>query len=441
MLLLYRLLLSLLTPLLGLLLLLRAWQGKERWRRLPERLGWPSRSRPPGPLVWLHAASVGELASLRPLLQALQGGASRAGAVPPQLLVTTVTRTAADLAPQLLPAGVIHQLVPIDHWLAFGLFRRHWRPDLGLLAEAELWPELVHAMPRPLLINARVSERSFRRHRRLPWFSRWLYARCQGCFAQSPEDAERLQRLGAPPALALGSTKWDAAPLPIDPAWPARLRRLWPGRRVLLLASSHPGEEALLLQIWPTLCRRLAPQPLALLLAPRHPQRAGGVRQQAEQAGLSACLTSALAGPSIAASSPATASPAAASPATASTAAAPVPEVVVVDQLGLMGSWLAVADLVVMGGSLEPDGRLVGGHNPLEPVRAGRPVVCGPDMANFSALVPQLAGAGWLWQYPDAALVWQGVERLLAQPPLLGEPPAIAGPSAAIAALVLERLA
>ncbi len=428
MLLLYRLLLSLLTPLLGLLLLLRVWQGKERWQRLPERLGWASRSRLPGPLVWLHAASVGELASLRPLLNALQRGASRRDSPPLQLLVTTVTRTAADLAPQLLPAGVMHQLVPIDHWLAFGLFRRHWRPDLGLLAEAELWPELVHAMPRPLLINARVSERSFRRHRRLPWFSRWLYARCQGCFAQSAEDAERLQRLGAPSALALGSTKWDADPLPIDPAWRARLQCLWPGRRVLLMASSHPGEEALLLQIWPTLCRRLAPQPLALLLAPRHPQRAAAVREQARQAGLASCLS----GDLVAGS---------ASPATASTAAAPVPEVVVVDQLGLMGSWLAVADLVVMGGSLEPDGRLVGGHNPLEPVRAGKPVVCGPDMANFSALVPQLAGAGWLWQYPDVATVWEGVERLLAEPPPLREPPALAGPSATIAALVLERLA
>jgi 3-deoxy-D-manno-octulosonic-acid transferase len=420
MLLLYRLLLSLLTPLLGLLLLLRACQGKESWRRLPERLGWASRARPPGPLVWLHAASVGELASLRPLLQALQSGASRRANPPPQLLVTTVTRTAADLAPQLLPAGVMHQLVPVDHWLAFALFRRHWRPDFGLLAEAELWPELVHAMPRPLLINARVSQRSFRRHRRLPWFSRWLYARCQGCFAQSAEDGQRLERLGAPPALALGSTKWDAAPLALDPAWCRLLERLWSGRRVLLLASSHPGEELLALEAWPALRRQLAPQPLALLLAPRHPQRAAAVRQQAHQAGLVACLSGELV-----------------------TRAAPgtVPEVVVVDQLGLMGSWLAAADLVVMGGSLRPGGRLVGGHNPLEPVRAGKPVVCGPDMANFSGLVQQLAAAGWLWQYPEAPALWEGVAHQLDQPPPALEPPAIQGPSAAIAALVLERLA
>lgn len=425
MLLLYRLLLSLLTPLLGLLLLLRAWQGKESWRRLPERLGWPSRSRPPGPLVWLHAASVGELASLRPLLQALQGGASRAGAVPPQLLVTTVTRTAADLAPQLLPAGVIHQLVPIDHWLAFGLFRRHWRPDLGLLAEAELWPELVHAMPRPLLINARVSERSFRRHRRLPWFSRWLYARCQGCFAQSPEDAERLQRLGAPPALALGSTKWDAAPLPIDPAWAARLRRLWQGRRVLLLASSHPGEEEQALQAWPQLAARLAPRLPALLLVPRHPQRARAVLQRARERGLQAALWSAW----LDGAAP------------APQASGDAPPLLVVDRLGVLGSCIAAADVVVMGGSLLAGGRVLGGHNPLEPVRGGRPVLCGPDMANFSDLCDLLERQGWLRCPGGADRVWALAADWLAEPPAPPPPLQLAGPSEAIASAVIERLA
>lgn len=422
MLLLYRLLGTLLTPLLLALLLLRVWQGKEDGRRLPERLGWASRRRPPGRLVWLHAASVGELASLVPLLRELQQQVARRGGQQPQVLVTTVTRSSAELAPRLLPPGVIHQLVPMDHWLAFVLFRRHWRPDLALLAEAELWPELLHAMPRPLLINARVSARSFRRHLRLPWFSRWLYGRCSGCFPQSAEDGERLQRLGAPPPLALGSTKWDAAPLPLDPTWGTRLARFWPGRRVLLLASSHAGEDDLLLEAWPSFCQGLPREPLALLLVPRHPQRAESVRQRALQCGLTACLSSELLdGGSAPGSSPA-------------------PEVLVVDALGLMGTWLAVAELVVMGGSLRAGGRRIGGHNPLEPVRAGRPVVCGPDMANFSPLVEQLRQAGWLWQCADAAAVCQVVERLLAQPPPLPPAPAIGGPSAAIAARAVECL-
>jgi 3-deoxy-D-manno-octulosonic-acid transferase len=415
---LYRLLGLLLTPALLLLLLLRACLGREEPRRLGERLGVAGLPRPAGALLWIHAASVGEVTSLVPLLAALQAACGRKGRPPPAVLVTSVTRSAARLAPTLLPPGVLHQYAPIDHWLALCLFRRHWRPDVGLLAEAELWPELVHAMPRPLLINARVSERSYRRHRRLPWFSRWLYGRCQACFAQSAGDAERLRRLGAPPARALGSTKWDAPPLPVQPASLAALRRLWPGRPVLLLASSHGGEEEQLLAAWPRIAERLAPRRPVLLLAPRHPRRAAEVVTQARAHGYSAWLWSAV--------------DPGASP--------PGPEVLVVDVLGLMGTWIAAADLVVMGGSFRPGGRTIGGHNPLEPVRGGRPVVCGPDMANFAEVSAQLERAGWLRRFPAAAAAWEGVIAWLRQPPRPGALPPLRGPSAEIAATVLEQL-
>jgi hypothetical protein len=118
----------------------------------------------------------------------------------------------------------------------------------------------------------------------------------------------------------------------------------------------------------------------------------------------------------------------------------PLPEVLVVDRLGLMGSWLAVADVVLMGGSFRAGGRELGGHNPLEPVRGGRPVVCGPDMANFAGLCERLERAGWLWGCADAPTAWEQALRLLAEPPALGPPPPLAGPSRPIAALVLERL-
>lgn len=424
----YRLLLTLLSPLVLGLLLWRASRGKEDWRRLPERLGWASRPRPAGPLLWLHAASVGELASLRPLLEALAAQAAQRGRPLPAVLVTSVTRTAAALAPQLLPAGVIHQLAPVDHWLALALFRRHWRPSLGLLAEAELWPELLQAMPGRLLINARISARSWRRHRRLPWLARWLYGGASACFAQSAADAERLQSLGAPPARALGSTKWDSPALAVDHGWVARLRALWPTRRVLLLASSHAGEDELLLAAWPELRRRLAPLVPALLLAPRHPERAERVRQLVRAAGVPCVLTSEL---------PPASPPGSAGPHEPAVGA---PEVVVVDRLGLMGSWIAAAHLVLIGGSLRPGGRSIGGHNPLEPVRGGKPVLCGPDMANFDDLCGQLQRAGWLWQAPEAAALWPEAARLLSRPPALPALPPITGPSAAIAALVLERL-
>ena len=411
----YRLLALLLTPALLLVLLLRSWRGHEEPGRLAERLGLASRSRPPGPLLWIHAASVGELTSLVPLLAALDAACFAAQRPPPTVLVTSVTRTAARLAPSLLPAGVLHQFVPIDHWLAMALFRRHWRPDLGLLAEAELWPELVHAMPGLVLINARVSARSHRRHRRLPCYGRWLYGRCEACFAQSAADAQRLRSLGAPAPLALGSTKWDAPPPPLHRPSLERLQRLWPQRPVLLFASSHPGEEGVLLAAWPEICRQLAPRRPALLLAPRHPPRAPLLLEQVRAAGLEAQLWSRL-------------------------APEPAPTGVVGDGLGQMGTWIAAADLVLIGGSWRAGGRELGGHNPLEPVRGGRPVVCGPDMANFAEVTDQLERCGWLRRCSGAPAAQEAVIAWLRHPPRPADLPSLQGPSARIAAAVLERL-
>ena len=244
-LLLYRLLWLLLTPLALLLLLGRLLQGKEDPSRIQERLGWPTSPRPPGLLLWFHAASVGELNSLLPVFAALQ---ELGGGIP--VLLTTVTRSSARLAPAVLPPGVIHQYVPIDHWLCWLPFRLHWRPSLGVLAEAELWPEIVHAMPRLQLINARMSAGSFRNHQRLGWFAAWLIGRAERCFAQSEQDAERFRRLGAHAVVAAGSTKRDAAPLAVSRPIVERLGQVFGPRPVVLLASSHAGEEQQWIEAW-----------------------------------------------------------------------------------------------------------------------------------------------------------------------------------------------
>jgi 3-deoxy-D-manno-octulosonic-acid transferase len=420
---LYRLLALALTPLWLGVLVGRLAQGKEDPRRVMERLGWPTCRRPPGPLVWFHAASVGELNSLLPVLGALQ---SREGA--PGVLITTVTRTSAALAVRVLPAGVIHQYVPIDHWLAFLPFRCHWRPRLGVLAEAELWPELMQAMPHLQLINARMSERSFRRHRRLPCYAGWLLSSVEVCLAQSQADAVRFRRLGARDVRAAGSTKLDAAPPPVDPGHLQRLHQLFGGRPVLLLASSHPGEEQQWLRAW--CARNLAGRGFGLLLVPRHPQRAVEVRALVRSCGLSATLWSEW---SSGASRP-SASPA---------------DVLVADVIGEMGTWIAAATVVVMGGSFYPLGQPHGGQNPLEPAALGRPVVCGPDMANFSDLIDPLVAAGCLQQHGDVdgalAAALPLLEQAAAAPSAAQAfqvPPARLrwqGPSALVADLVLAR--
>ena len=413
-----RLLQTLLTPGILLLLLLRLLQGKEELRRLPERLGWAGRERPPGPLIWMHGASVGELTALLPLVRQLGAATAQPGLEPPVVLVTSVSRSSAQLAQRLLPEGVIHQLAPVDHWLALALFRRHWRPQLGLLAEAELWPELVLAMPRLHLVNARMSERSYRRHRRLPAYAAWLYGRARLCWAQSEPDAARLRRLGAPRVEVVGSTKRDAAPLAADGAILAQLQPLR-RRPVLLLASSHAGEEDLLLQARPQLQQHLGP--LTLLLVPRHPPRAAAVLELARRQGLVAILWRELAarGPADHAEL----------------------DVLVVDVLGAMGSWIAAADLVVMGGSLAAGGRRVGGHNPLEAIRAGKPVVCGPDMANFAGLSEELQAAGWLQACPTAELLWARVVELLSRGAPAPPPLRLEGPSRRIAKRLIAELA
>ena len=409
---LYRLLSLCLTPLWLVLLLVRLAQAKEDPRRLGERLGWPSRRRPAGPLLWFHAASVGELNSLLPVLRALGNGAGAQ-----VLLVTTVTCTSADLAGRVLPPGAIHQYVPIDHWLALLPFRCYWRPRLGVLAEAELWPELVQAMPHLHLINARMSQRSYLRHRRLPIYAGWLLALVEVCLAQSQADAERFRRLGARDVRALGSTKLDADPPPVNSVYLEVVQQVFAGRSVLLLASSHAGEERQWLEAWEE--KKLAQRQLALLLAPRHPQRAQEVLALARERGLSAALWSDLVGGGL----------------------APHPDVLVADVIGEMGTLISAAAVVVMGGSFYPQGRAHGGQNPLEPVALGRPVLCGPDMANFSDLLEPLLSAGCLQQCTDVGATLAAALSLLVQPFPRGHGQSLRllGPSQLLASLLLKQ--
>ena len=424
---LYRLLWLLLTPGALLLLLWRLLQGKEDPSRIQERLGWPTCPRPQGPLLWFHAASVGELNSLLPVFTALQ---EMGGGIP--VLLTTVTRSSARLAPSVLPPGVIHQYVPIDHWLCWLPFRLHWRPSLGVLAEAELWPEIVHAMPRLHLINARMSAGSFRNHQRLGWFAAWLIGRCERCFAQSDQDAERFRRLGAQAVVAAGSTKRDAAPLAVSRPIVERLDQVFGPRPVVLFASSHAGEEQQVIEAWLACAPRCqGPGEIALLIAPRHPQRSDKVLELARGAFSRlesnpfprAALWSQLASSDQRVSC----------------------DLVVADCIGFMGSWIAAASVVVMGGSFYPNGRPHGGQNPLEPSSLGKSVVCGPDMANFSDVTAELAEAGVLHQYPTAAQAFDGVLRLL-ETQREGQPmgdlagAALQGPSCQIAAVLLQAL-
>ena len=261
-------------PLLPLHLRRRVRLGKEIAARLGERRG-EGAARPPGRLLWLHAASVGETLSVIPLLEAL---AARAPDL--SLLVTTGTVTAAGLLAQRLPDGLggrlLHRFVPLDvpRWVA--RFLDGWRPDAAVLVESELWPNLIAAAAArgvPLaLVNARFSARSARRWRLLaPRLGRRLLGAFRLVTAQGEADAARLRALGAAAVLTPGNLKDAAPPLPADAAALAAVRGAIGDRPVFLAASTQPGEEAIVAAAHRLLA---AAQPgLLTIIVPRHPER------------------------------------------------------------------------------------------------------------------------------------------------------------------------
>lgn len=374
-------------PGLRIMLYLRLRRGKELAGRLAERRGVDSTPRPKGRLLWLHAASVGETVSVLPVLTAL-------GERAPELtvLLTTGTVTSARLLARRLDAGlearVLHRFVPLDVPAWAARFLDHWRPDAAAFVESELWPNLLLACRRraipAMLVNARMSARSFAGWRRLPGLARAAL----GCFvqvrAQSDTDAERLRALGAHHVSAPGDLKFAAPPLPVDGTELERLRSLLDGRPVWVAASTHPGEEALILSVHQTLAA--AHPGLLTILVPRHPERGAAIAAMAE--GL--VLRRRAAGE-------------------------PPPDqgVWLADTLGELGLWYRLARIAFVGRSLVGPG---GGQNPLEPARLGCAVAVGPHTGNFTAAVEALESVGALTRVAGASGLAAWVSTMLADP-------------------------
>ena len=343
----------------------RRREGKEDGERLGERMGIAGQLRPGGQLVWFHAASVGEAASLLELFRRLQQAR-------PTLtcLVTTVTVTSAHFVAERLPENCVHQFVPLDVVPWVRRFLDHWRPDVAVWTESEIWPAILcetydRGIPM-LLINARISERSFRRWRMFGGVARALLARFERILAQDDLAAEQLQLLGAEPALVSveGSLKEGAAPLPYDERERQRIARALAGRPVWLAASTHPGEEEIALAAHAR-ARRALPM-LALILAPRHPNRGDDLAGTLRGRGLAVAQRSK--GEDILADT----------------------DVYLVDTLGEMGLWYRIAAVAFVGGSLVD----VGGHNPFEPALLGCAILHGPHVRNFIDAYRRLAIAG-----------------------------------------------
>jgi 3-deoxy-D-manno-octulosonic-acid transferase len=370
-------------PLLRVFLRHRVRKGKEDAARLPERWGHAGQPRPEGVLVWLHAASVGETMSILPLVSRLVEAGRK-------VLLTTGTVTSATLAAARLPEGAIHQFVPLDLPGAASRFLDHWRPDLAAFCESELWPTLMIETQRrgiPLgIINGRMSARSAKGWGRVPRIAGALLGGLMFCLAQSRDDSARYAALGAPAEFA-GNLKFDAPPLPVDEAArEAMAQRIGP-RPVFLAASTHPGEEAMVLDAAATLRARVPD--LLTMIVPRHPVRGVEVAALCRKGGIMPALRSAGETPDD------------------------QQTLYIADTLGELGLFYSIATVAFLGGSLVP----VGGHNPIEPARLSAPIIHGPETHNFAEIFAALDVAGAAIGLESAGDLASAVQRLLDDPP------------------------
>lgn len=346
----YRCATSALAPAIPLALKTRARRGKEDRSRLRERLGYASLGHPGGQLIWIHAASIGECQAALPLIQELLKTGGR------HVLLTSGTVTSAVLMADRLPPHAFHQYAPVDTQGAITRFLNHWRPDIGLFVDSEIWPNIVssaHARDIPLaLVNGRMSPRSFAGWRRLPRMVRAILSKYDLCLAQDAETAERLLALGAAHVETTGSLKADSPPLPADPVRLEELRNAIGRRPVLLAISTHPGEDETILPAADAL-RRQFPD-LLTIVAPRHPSRGPDIAM--------------LCGPRP----------------TKRRSLRELPDtrtaVYIADTLGELGLLFRLAPFAFMGGSLINHG----GQNPLEPARLHCAVLAGPYTWNFT---------------------------------------------------------
>lgn len=335
---------------------------RARWS---ERLGRPvCQVDPEQPVLWIHAVSVGESMAAESLVRAL-----RKQVPGMQILVTTTTPTGSALVQQWTDP-VLHQYMPVDLPPMLNPLFATYRPRALILMETEVWPNLVavaqaHQVP-VVLANARMSEKSARGYQRLPALTRPAFAGLTQVLAQAPTDAERFTALGAPRVEVLGSIKYDIA---LDAQMQARLADLqqWVSkRRIIVAGSTHPGEEALILDAVMPL-RQVYPD-LLLVLAPRHPDRCADVSQLLTQRGIEFCRRSAQQTPQR------------------------KQAVWLIDTLGELSLFYGLADIALVGGSWIPRGS----HNPLEPVLFGVPVLTGESVFNFATINEGLRTAGAL---------------------------------------------
>ncbi|WP_206378242.1 3-deoxy-D-manno-octulosonic acid transferase [Sneathiella limimaris] len=356
---LYNMALTVAAPMIKSHLKKRLKDGKEDPKRFEERFGEPSRSRPSGELIWIHAASVGEAVSSLPLIRVLLARNSNRS-----VLLTTGSVTSARLMEDRLPTGAFHQFIPIDTKEAVSKFLNYWNPQVAIWLESEIWPNLITETSKRkipmLLLNARMTASSFSTWRKTGGLIKTLLKRFGYIHAQTQLTADRLEYLGAKDVETLGNLKFCSPPLPFQKDKYHELNRAVSNRKVWLAASTHKGEEAIIAATHMAL--KPVTKNLLTIIVPRHPERAEEIRGKLEEAGFEVAQRS---------------------------VKEPISETTdfyLADTIGELGTFYRLVDVVFVGGSLVSKG----GQNPLEAARLDCAILFGPDMSNFEEIAVDL---------------------------------------------------
>lgn len=381
----YSLVLYLCIPLVFVRLLWLGSKNPSYLRRWPERFGFLPDLNITKPLIWLHAVSVGEVQAAKPLAEQLLKKYSRH-----QLLITTTTPTGALTVKQIFGGRVLHFYFPYDLPHSVSRFLKNIRPQLLIIMETEIWPNLYrqcHEKNIPVaLINARLSERSNIGYRRFPRLTGLTLQHAALIATQTKTDADRFLSLGADPDIVkiTGNLKFDILqPHSISEKAQVLRRFFSVNRAIWIAASTHEGEEKIILDAFREVLKR--DKHCLLIIAPRHPERFQAVTDLCEKTGFNTVKNSEKENYS------------------AST------QVYVLDVLGELPAYYATSDISFVGGSLVPSG----GHNMLEPASLGVPIICGRNLFNFVEVADLLKKENALFLVSTATELAETVDKLL----------------------------
>ncbi len=382
---LYKGLTSVSTPLLEVYLKRRLKQGKEDPARTGERRGQPSRPRENKPLVWFHAASVGESQALLTVINRLL---TEYPAI--QVMVTTGTVTSAKLMGDRLPSGAFHQYIPVDHPAWTEKFLNHWRPDFIVWSESDFWPNMLTGIRKrgipAVLLNARMSEKSFKNWQLARGVIRDILGTFKLCLGQNQTEVDRLKQLGAAETRVSGNLKYAAAPLPFDAPKLEALKEAIGTRPHVLWASTHPGEEEIAFRVHNKL--KQSHHAVLTIIVPRHPQRGTDIAAMADNAELKYGLRSQNHQPRR------------------------NDDIYIADTLGELGLFFRLCPVCVMGGSFVP----IGGHNPIEPAQLGCLIFYGPHMFNFVSICSDFESRNAARRVDDDTMLGKALELALREP-------------------------